>query len=207
MIRLLHNYLILNKTLSFPGMGTLYIERTPALSDFINKQIIPPSYHYRFDRYFDTPDKDFFFYLAAKKEMAEFEAIKFYTEWVGDIRDKIKSGNEVELQEIGKFSESGTGDIEFEPFFVIPSGYNEVKAERLLRVDASHSMLVGEKETTSTEMSRVLEENKFIEKESWWIYAIIIATIAIVAIFFKFYKDGAGLEASGNQQKIEIRNR
>lgn len=207
MIRILHNYLVLNKSLSFPGLGTLYIERTPALSDFINRQIVPPSFHYRFDRYFDTPDKDFFFYLATRKEMAEFEAIKFYTEWVSELKSKLKSGEKIELKDIGFFTESASGDIEFEPYSAIPTGYSLVKAERILRVDASHSMLVGEKETTTSEMSRFLEDKKQVEKEVWYTYAIIIVAIALLVLFFKFYKDGFSLESTGNQQKVEIRNR
>lgn len=207
MIKILHNYLILHKSLSLPGLGTLYIERTPAVSDFINRQIVPPSYHYRFDRFFDTPDKDFFFYLATRKEMAEFEAIKFYTEWVGEIKMRLKTGERVELKDIGSFYQSQDGEVEFEPFSAIPTGYSPVKAERIFRDDVSHSMIVGEKETTTGEMSRFLEDQKHVEREVWYIYAIIIAAIALLVLFFKFYQEGFSLEATGNQQKVEIRNR
>ncbi|WP_315816313.1 hypothetical protein [Paraflavitalea speifideaquila] len=59
MTEALTSYLIQHKSISIPGLGTVYIERIPAQTDFINKQILPPSYHFRFDKYFDAPDKEF----------------------------------------------------------------------------------------------------------------------------------------------------
>ncbi len=60
MVKLISTYLIQNKSVSIPGLGTIYVERVPAQSDFVNRQLLPPAYHYRFDKYFDAPGKDFY---------------------------------------------------------------------------------------------------------------------------------------------------
>src|SRR5687767_8146900 len=101
MIPILTNYLVQHKSVSIPGLGTIYVERTPAQSDFVNRQILPPSYHYRFDKYFDTPDRDFFNFLAAHKEVADFEAIKLYNEWALEFRNTIRNQNSVEWENVG----------------------------------------------------------------------------------------------------------
>ncbi len=202
MLSVLHTYLILHKSLSVPGLGTIYVERTPAQSDFVNKQIIPPSYHYRFDRYFDSPDKEFFHFLASRKNIAEYEAIRWYNDWAADLRETVRNNQPVELPEVGRIMQDETGEIHFEPFANIASGLEPVAAERLIRINATHQMIVGEKETTSAEMSRYYEEQKVVEKESWWIYALIIGAISLIAIFFHFYKHGNSVESTGNYRSI-----
>src|SRR5690606_30791234 len=156
----------------------------------INKQIIPPSYHYRFDRYVDAPDKDFFSYLAIHTNVPEYEAIKWYNEWAAGLRENIRLEKHIELTDIGSLLQDENGEIVFEPFSNILSGLEPVAAERLIRINAEHQMIVGERETTSAEMSRYFEEQRYVEKESWWIYVLIITAISLAAIFFHFYKHG-----------------
>jgi hypothetical protein len=40
----LYRYFIQHKKLAVPGVGTFLLERKPAASDFVNKQIDPPNY-------------------------------------------------------------------------------------------------------------------------------------------------------------------
>lgn len=203
MIGVLHSYLILHKNLSLPGLGTIYVERTPAQSDFINRQIIPPSYHYRFDRYFDSPDKDFFLYLADQKNIADYEAIKLYNEWSAAIRETIRTEKSAELVQIGRLMQDESGELVFEPFSIISSGLEPVMAERLIRVNAEHNMIVGERETTSAEMSRYFEEKSVVARESWWLYALIVAAISLTAIFFHYYRHGNTIHSSSNHQPVK----
>lgn len=205
MVEVLNSYLVQHKSLSIPGLGTIYVERKPAQSDFINKQIIAPSYHYRFDRYFDAPDKDFFTYLAAQKEIADYEAIRWYNEWAYELRNKIRTQQEVKWETIGVLKTDVTGEVVFEAQQNLVSYLDPVPAERIIRTNAQHTMLVGDKEVTNTAMTDYLnEETVYVEKESWWIYALILATIAIVVLFFHFFTTGARSGSVNNQQTIRV---
>ena len=205
MVAALNSYLIQHKSISIPGLGTIYVERTPAQSDFVNKQILPPSYHYRFDRYFDAPDKDFFTYLASQKEIADYEAIRWYNEWAYDLRNQIRTKQEVLWDGVGILKTDVTGEVVFEPHQSIVSYLQPVPAERVIRSNAEHTMLVGDRERTNTEMTDYLkEETVYVEKESWWIYALIIAAIALIVIFFHYYKTGVNSDSIFNQQKIDV---
>ena len=67
MYDVLNKYLFQHKSISIPGLGSLVAETIPAVSDFANKQLLPVQVKFRFDKYFDAPDKDFFTYLSLKK--------------------------------------------------------------------------------------------------------------------------------------------
>ena len=202
MIEVLNNYLAQHKSINIPGMGTLYLERVPARTDFVNRQLLPPIFTYRFDKYFDAPDRDFFVYLASKKNIADYEAIKLYTEFAFDLRAKVKNGQEAIWDGVGKFGIDENGEIFFEADGVLKELWSPVPAERVIRAHQDHAMLVGDRERTTNEMSAYLSENIHVEKASWWIYALILAALALSLIFFHFYRNSWKQESTGNQQTI-----
>lgn len=205
MVTALNSYLVQHKSLSIPGLGTIYVERIPAQSDFVNKQIIPPSYHYRFDRYFDAPDKDFFTYLASQKEIADYEAIRWYNEWAYELRNRIRTDHEVKWENVGTLRTDVSGEIIFEPQPNLINFLQAVPAERVIRSNAEHMVLVGDKQLTTTAMNDYLhEETVYVEKESWWIYALILAAVAVVVIFFHFFRSGVSFDSVTNQQTISV---
>lgn len=205
MTEALTSYLLQHKSISIPGLGTVYIERIPAQTDFVNKQILPPAYHFRFDKYFDAPDKEFFTYLAQQKDMADYEAIKWYNEWAYELRNRLRTDEEVKWAGVGTLKKDISGDIVFEASGAIPSPQRPAPATRVIHSRAQHTMLVGDREITreiSSDETVYPGEETVKEKSSWWIYVVVIAAIALTAIFFHFYKNGFSTSGTGNQQKI-----
>lgn len=208
MIEALTSYLLQHKSISIPGLGTVYIERIPAQTDFVNKQILPPSYHFRFDKYFDAPDKEFFTYLAQQKDIADYEAIKWYNEWAYELRNRLRTDEVVEWKGVGLLKKDISGDIVFEASGAIPSAQQPAPATRVIHSNTQHTMLVGDHEVTR-EINTAETDNPFPEEEeavrnTWWIYALIIAAIALSIIFFNFYKNGFSTSGTGNQQRIGV---
>jgi hypothetical protein len=202
MERLIRTYLLQKSSVSIPGLGTIYIERSPARSDFINRQLLPPSYHFRFDKYFDAPGKDFFAFLASQKKIEDYEAIKLYNEWALGIRNNLGADRSSALEGIGVLKRNESGDVIFEPES-LPDLINiAVPAERIIRTNAKHTMLVGDREISNVEMTDYLHDEVHKEKTSWWIYALIIAAIALTAILFHFFR-GANVPPFGNHQTIQ----
>ena len=54
MIDVLKSYLVQNKSINIPGLGTIHAEEIPAKNDIVNKQLLPPHYVFHFDKYFDA---------------------------------------------------------------------------------------------------------------------------------------------------------
>lgn len=203
MVQLIRTYLLQNKSISIPGLGTIYVERTPAQADFINRQLLPPSYHFRFDKYFDAPGKDFFTFLAARKSVEDFEAIKIYNEWAMQLRNTISTDEFTPLQGVGSLKRDARGEIIFEPAGPQQSFHLPVPAERIIRTNAQHTMIVGDREVTNVEMTDYLSGAR-AKSRRWWIYAMIIAIVAIIAILVHLYRS-QGPTAFGNQQTINTR--
>ncbi|WP_276486115.1 hypothetical protein [Paraflavitalea pollutisoli] len=206
MIEALTSYLLQHKSISIPGLGTVYIERIPAQTDFVNKQILPPSYHFRFDKYFDAPDKDFFTYLAQQKDMADYEAIKWYNEWAYDLRNRLRTEEAVEWKGVGALRKDASGEIVFEAAGAISSPQQPAHATRVIHSKTQHTMLVGDREVTRefmpVESMDATEEEVPVKDKTWWIYALILTFIALSAIFFHYYKNGFSINSTGNQQHI-----
>ncbi len=204
MVQLITPYLLQNKSISIPGLGTIYVERIPAQSDFVNRQLLPPSYHYRFDKYFDAPGKDFFTYLAAKKNIEDYEAIKLYNEWALQVRNRISADQPAVLEGVGSLTRDSSGDIIFEPAGRAHTLAVPVPAERIIRTNSRHMMIVGDKEVTNVEMNDYLQVEVRRKKNKWWVYALIAAVLAIAAIIYHFYSSDSRAPF-GNQQSVPAR--
>ena len=205
MYEVLNKYLYQHKSISIPGLGSLVAETIPAVSDFANKQLLPVQYKFRFDKYSDAPDREFFVYLSQKKNIPDFEAIKLYNEFAFDLRNRIPSNEGAVWQGIGVFKKDFGGEIVFEPYASPYEFYPPVKAERIIRSDATHSILVGDKEKTNYEMTELLSDGTYVEKESWWIYALILAAIGLSILFFHLYGNNMKWGVTGNQQNINVK--
>jgi hypothetical protein len=205
MFEVLNSYLFQHKSISIPGLGTIFLETLPASSDIGNKHILPPVYHFRFDKYFDAPDKDFFSYLAAEKNMADYEAIKWYNEFSYELRNRIKQEDKVKWDDVGVLRKDYAGNIIFESASGAPRFLKPVSANAIIRKDAQHSLLVGDKETSNYEMNEWLHPGQDTKKkETWWMYALVIGLAALLVLLFHFSSNHGQASPSGNQQKLEL---
>lgn len=219
MTNVLVSYLLQHKSISIPGLGSMYIERIPAQTDFVNRRILPPDYHFRFDKYFDAPDKDFFTYLAKQQNIADYEAIKWYNEWAYELRSKLREGLVVEWEGIGLLKKDISGEIVFESAGRIASLQEPTQANRVIHTHTQHTMLVGDTEVTRKiyPNDNTVEQNGEAStdeqpmdyppypeppKKRWWFFALVVAALALSVIFFRFYKNGLSTSAAGNQQRI-----
>jgi hypothetical protein len=206
MTETLVSYLLQHKSISIPGLGSMYIERIPAQTDFVNKRILPPDYHFRFDKYFDAPDKDFFTYLALQHNIADYEAIKWYNEWAYDLRNRIRDGEVVKWNGIGALKKDASGEVIFESAGAIHTLQQPAPALRVIHSHAQHTMIVGDQEVTREIAmpgeSEYPEELVTEKKDNWWIYVIVLAVLAIIVIIIRFYYSGFTTGATGNHQTI-----
>ncbi|HTQ66681.1 MAG TPA: hypothetical protein VMI12_17940 [Puia sp.] len=205
MFNLLNSYLFQHKSISIPGMGTIYMEILPASVDTSTKNMLPPLYYFRFDKYFDAPGRQFFSFLAAQKNMEDFEALKWYNEFAFELRNQMNEKGKVKWEGVGELKKDEEGNIVFEsslgnPFFLQP-----VPARKVIHPDAKHVLIVGDMERTSDEMSELLQtEPEEERRKSWWIFALIIGIVAILAIVLHFSSHGWKLESTGNQKMLQV---
>ena len=101
--------------------------------------------------------------------------------------------------------QDASGEILFESISALQNEVFPVHAEKIVRENAAHTMLVGDKETNTMEMTEYFQEEEHSGKGKVWIIALVIAIIAIAVLFIRFYNEGFNIESTSNQQSIDIR--
>ena len=104
------------------------------------------------------------------------------------------------LKNVGSFFVDATGNIHFKPE-VLPVVFAQaVMVERVIHPDAEHAILVGDKETTNTYMSELLSP-KLQTSDRWWIWAIVLGAVALIALLI-YFTELKGTLPFGNAIKI-----
>jgi hypothetical protein len=205
MYAILNRYLFLNKSIPVPGLGTICMESQPAAIDASTRSILPPAYRFRFDKFFDSPDKDLFTYLSAQQNISDYEALRQYNDFAFSLRDRLNYFREAPWEGLGILKKDDMGDIHFEtsisnPFFLQP-----VPAEKVVRANAKHMMLVGDRERSNSEMSDWFAEEPVHGNRLWWLVALIGGIAAALVILFHFSSHGWNVGSTGNQQLIQVK--
>lgn len=155
-----------NKICRLPGIGTLEIIVKSAETFFGHQEILAPKPSITFKSAID--DEHIFNEFTALSEV---------------IKRELFEKRIVALKGIGNFILTNEENIEFEPIEINNSFVLPVVAERVVRQDVEHLILVGDKEVTTTVMADYYEvEAKAKIQYKWWVAAVILAVVAIVAI-------------------------
>jgi hypothetical protein len=200
MWQVLNAYLFQHRSISIPGLGTIYLETMPANVDVAERTMQPPAYQFRFDKYFDAPDKEFFAYIANQRNILDYEAIKWYNEFSFELRNRIRAEEQVNWDGVGVLKKDGSGGVLFEPVPAPLLFLQPTPAMRVSRQDAQHNLMVGDRERTSGEMNEWLHDHAHRRRRlSWWVIALILAVLALAFLGWYFYSHGF---SPGNQNKF-----
>jgi hypothetical protein len=206
MYEALYRFLIRYRKLDLPGIGAIALQMESSRSEFVNRAFLPPAYFFSLEKGKEKPPTKLFSWLAANFGVTENEAIAKFNDFVFDLRDQLQNGQEVAWDGVGLFSQQQAGEIKFTTFRNNLSFLGEVIAEKVIRENVEHTMLVGEHEKTSTQMSEMLS-SEIVEREKsshWWIWPL--AAIIAILIFLGWYFSEHGISGSstGNNQKISV---
>ncbi len=203
---ILNRYLIQHKSISIPGLGTIQADTVPASIDAAGRCAIPPSVAYRFDSYFDAPDKEFFSYLARKNRISDYDALRTYNNFAYALRDRLNQQQSAEWEGLGTLVKDETGLITLVRTRPAPEFIRDIPADKLLRDDAEHTLLVGDRERTSSEMTQWFSEEPVSGRKRWWLAAVIIALVSLLLALVHLSTHGWNVGATGNQQSIRLKN-
>jgi hypothetical protein len=205
MYTILNRYLFLHKSIPIPGLGTICMESQAATIDASTRTIHPPVYRFRFDKFSDSPDKDLFAYLSVQQKISDYEALRQYNDFAYSLRDRLNYFREAPWEGLGILKKDDMGDIHFESSILNPSFLQPVPAEKVVRTNAKHMLLVGDRERSSREMSDWFAEEPIHGNKLWWLVALIGGIAAALIILIHFSSRGWNVESIGNQQTIQVK--
>ncbi len=213
MFHILHQYLIQHKSLSLPGLGTLELQNIPAISNFSDHMIEPPMQKIIFDDMHDAPDKDLFQYVASRWQIEEWEAIKRVNDFSYELKNKLKEGDEIVWDKVGVLRLNLSGNITLEAKTITYDFMEPAPANRIIRVNANHTILRGDTEVRESFMQQpaATDDADFapeahVRRKRWWIWACALGGAALLALFLHFYRTGFSLNSMHNTQKTSVRD-
>jgi nucleoid DNA-binding protein len=198
---LITSFIIQSKECKLADIGKFTIVTTPAKADIANKQIAPAFKQTLFNKREEKISDELVKYVAYKKEISSSEALSEIKKWCAQTKEKLKSGEEILLTSLGVLRKESSGNIFFDNQIATPF-FAPVAAERVIHKNSEHTVLVGDRETTSSVMSQFYSEEETATKSNTWkIIAIILLAIALVILFFYFYGHPFSLSEFGNHVK------
>lgn len=164
MIQNLVQYFILNDHLDLPGIGTLKWLKEEA--NWQNGQLIAPKEQIQMDPIDNKPSKHFYTFLADELAISSDQAALKFEKFISD------------------FNNQTVADLAFGNLGVLHKKANQY--QWISSFDASTfytDILIDE-----TQLSNPIPylENNHIQKEFWWIWALLISVISVGLIYFKF---------------------
>lgn len=198
----LYEFLVLNKKLSLPGIGTISLCQSSAQHDISNKQFTAPEFYFTIESRNDTPSKKLFDWLSSSLGITEWDAIRSVNDFSFALRQKLSESGEVSWENVGMIRRDNNGDLKLDGQNILLQSEQPVVAEKVIRVKAEHIVLVGEKEKTSVEMEEYFAGSP-AKKNYSWLIAIILTVLAVMFIGWYFSEKGFLTSSAGNQSVIK----
>lgn len=182
MLNSLYKFLVLNDHVSIPGVGTFSVQRTPA---FFDRGFQPPKENIHFTAGTALAEKKFYDYLAADHGYSEVDAVRKFQDFAYNLKKQIQSHDFVELSGLGMLKKNQVGEIVFDAaesnnyFPVIKPS----EIERQQTIPAAEASVAQEPHSIAEE---AIDEEEVIAKDRWWIWATVLAMLALAAIGY-FY--------------------
>ncbi len=193
------SFLFQNKICPLPGVGTLSMQHSGAEADFTSKTITAPKAGIQFVRS-ETDTAALVDYLTATTGGSKYEMTEALEHFCDTLKKDVTT-RQVALPGIGIFYADGSSKINFTEETLPVSFMQPVFAERVIHPNDEHHILVGDKEMTNTVMTEMLAPTETVSNDRWWIWALVLALIAITFILLYFTQPNIG-SAFGNAIKI-----
>lgn len=212
MTSVLNSYLVQHRSLSIPGLGTIWIQPEPASKATEGEEWLPPAVIYRIDKFQDTPEKEFFHFLAEHRQIPEYQAIKEYNEFTTAFCLAVRTKEEARWEGVGIFKKDPTGEILIEqiakPFLL----FTPIEAAEISRsaqpVSRQEEMVSGEVITPDEkkEAGSSLLEGELLTpapaKRRWLMFVIALLVIILLVLLIYFYRNGYVWHSLFNQQSV-----
>lgn len=203
MYELLNEFASAQHEVSLPGIGVLGLERSPAKADFSEKMFYPPQEQWKFKQAI-TEDERFVQFVSHQTQVPMAMATEQVQMFCNYLIGEIKNTGEVSLPGIGILKKEENGAFHLESVVANNLLLKPIIAERVIRKDAEHKLLVGDKEKTNTEMAVLLNNDTEGNSYGWLSWAAAALIFAIGLILYQFATSNWSLAGAGNQQTIDV---
>jgi hypothetical protein len=186
---LLTEYLVQARNVTIPHIGSLSLEHRPASWHPVDQVLQGPSYHIALAET-GSPSLNQLEFLAASIGADEPQASEQLDQFGRKLKDQVQQ-SDFSWPGVGKFYWQD-GAVALQAIALEPE---PLRAERVIREDARHTVRVGEQEVDSSfhEERVVVDDTR---QEALWLAWVCIA-LAVLFISFVLYSGGFSPQANG----------
>lgn len=105
--------LFTNQGVIIPDLGGFVSEYEPAAFDINENSFIPPSKKISFNPKYSYPDNLLIEFISEKEKINKEKSANVLSDFVKDIKEKLKKGDEIDFPEIGSIAQNSKGEIIF----------------------------------------------------------------------------------------------
>ncbi len=179
----LSEYLFTYKCCPLPGIGELQFSSRSATFSQSEQTMIPSAQEIVFVRR-NVDEEELLKFISRCGGASVEESRKELKLWCNELSN-IEAGEKY-IAGVGSFYIDASGRLQFRSQTLHSALLPEVSAERVIRKESNHQILVGDKESTSVQMTEYFQETARVRKHRWWVAATALATVSAVAIVIYF---------------------
>lgn len=196
MDQLIATCLFVQKKCYLPGIGQLSLIQQPAESNFVEMEIQSPRFSISYNANGDGKN-ELVPFIADLKRISMDEAFVQLENYCNQIKGRLHENKSYHLNGVGNFIAVANDTIRFEEQELPPYYFPSIHAKRVIHPQSEHIIVVGDKESTNVAMADLLAEVP-VNKDKWWIWAIVLAVLAALAMLFHYGNTGNSSLGNGN---------
>lgn len=193
------SYLIQKGECTVPDFGTFSLHTRPAKYDVVTKEMRAPETKVHFVEKVQKTDHNFIEYICELANIDTVHALENLQKWVIHSKAKLENDGEIVFPTLGSLA-AKDGNYQFENVISLPF-FKAISAGRVTHKEAKHTVIVGDKESTNTEMNHYLNDptRELPSKNRFWkVAAAVLLILGLGALAYHFYHHNT----SGNQTTI-----
>ena len=190
---LLEQFLFRYNYCPLPGLGTLEVITKPAIADWGHKTIQSPKHEIVFHAGKLQSADTLLQYISLHQKLSLKEAENMIVDFCTKLT--TPSGGNIFEGTVGVFVVGENGTPQFTPVQYPASWMPTIAFERVVRQDIEHTIMVGDRERSSSFMQNYFDSLKNINTYNWRIAAFVLLLLALSLLTYYLIIHGA---SSGN---------
>jgi hypothetical protein len=203
MFETLYFFLLRHKQISLPEIGVVSLEIHSAKIKFIDRQVLPPVLSFGFSPVTKPVGNRIFSWLSHHLAITHEEAKDRFAGFISDLKKQLQEGKEIIWRGVGKFSKGLMNEVVFEPEKKLLAFQEPVVAEKVIRENVKHVVVVGEREKTGSDISEIMaeQEETIVTTNNWWIWPVALIVLSLIFLAWYFSENGIRASSSSNTEK------
>jgi hypothetical protein len=182
-LRLLSKYLFQFHSLPLPDLGLILLKQQPAMLNILDKNIAPGYFVIEFKTDLVSP-VHLIDWLSNELNATKQDVTASLSVYVSEIKEALSVARMFSLGSLGILEKDEAGRFLFNASVIHPGGYSVIHADKFIKKNTDHRVLVGDRVFSESDIKNLLTEKRTKIKESWMMvcWGIVFLLLMIIGV-------------------------